>query len=449
MKHSLLLFALFLGSILFMGCNETQSEFTPSESDLVSLLESRSPTGDLEGLMLPSSYNYSMIPQDTRNEITKYKVELGKLLFNETALSINPKNVISIGTYSCASCHHSAAGFQSGLRQGIGEGGLGFGLKGEGRVRNGTCADEEVDIQPLKSPSALNIAYQTNILWNGQFGANGLNVGTESHWKLGTPIAVNHLGYDGVETQAIAGFDVHRLGTNIDLLKKDPYKSYFEKAFPQYGPVENLATKKLVELIGLAIAAYERTLLADLAPYQQWLKGSQNALTENQKEGMRLFFDKAQCYQCHNGPALNSMQFYVQGFEDLKGPDILGGNNQDANLGRGGFTKNSDDSYKFKVPQLYNLKDARFYGHGASFTSIQQVVEYMNNAVAENKNVPESMLENSFKPLQLTPKEIDQLVDFLTNGLYDAELQRYDPSFVPSGNCFPNNDVVSKKEICE
>ena len=37
-----------------------------------------------------------------------------------------------MSTYSCSSCHHAGAGFQSGLQQGIAEGGSGFGLKGEG-----------------------------------------------------------------------------------------------------------------------------------------------------------------------------------------------------------------------------------------------------------------------------------------------------------------------------
>lgn len=36
--------------------------------------------------------------------------------------------------YSCASCHRSAASFQNSMQQGIGDVGMGFGLKGETRV---------------------------------------------------------------------------------------------------------------------------------------------------------------------------------------------------------------------------------------------------------------------------------------------------------------------------
>ena len=48
--------------------------------------------------------------------------------------------------------------------------------------------------------------------------------------------------------------------------------------------------------------------------------------------------------------------------------------------GRGGFTKKEEDRYKFKVPQLYNLKPVGFYFHGASKLTLREVVEYFNAA---------------------------------------------------------------------
>ena len=51
----------------------------------------------------------------------------------------------SMNTYSCASCHHSLAGFQSGLRQGIAEGGIGFGMAGENRHKNPIYLDSDLD----------------------------------------------------------------------------------------------------------------------------------------------------------------------------------------------------------------------------------------------------------------------------------------------------------------
>ncbi len=54
------------------------------------------------------------------------------------------------------------------------------------------------------------------------------------------------------------------------------------------------------------------------------------------------------------------------------------------NLGRGGFTGNAEDLYKFRVPQLYNLGDSGPYFHGSSKQTLEEVIEYFNNGVHEN-----------------------------------------------------------------
>src|SRR5690606_33421393 len=102
---------------------------------------------------------------------------------------------------------------------------------------------------------------------------------------------------------------------------------------------------------------------------------------------------------------------------------------------------------KFKVPQLYNLKDVGFYFHGASKNSLREVVEYFNEAVPENSLVDPAIISPFFKPLNLTEAEIDDLVEFLENGLYDPDLERYRPEIIMSGNCFPNNDPLSRSQM--
>jgi cytochrome c peroxidase len=161
-----------------------------------------------------------------------------------------------------------------------------------------------------------------------------------------------------------------------------------------------------------------------------------------------LFFGKAGCSDCHSGPALAVNDFYAIGMGDLLGPEIFPVIDALTTAsGPGGFTSNPEYDYKFKVPQLYNLKDSPFYGHGGTFTSIQQVIQYKNNALPENPNVPAAQLAQEFVPLDLTTSEIEALVEFLTNGLYDPNLIRYTPSSVPSGNCFPNNDPQSQMDL--
>ncbi|NNF81861.1 MAG: cytochrome-c peroxidase, partial [Flavobacteriaceae bacterium] len=181
--------------------------------------------GSKTSLILPLESNFSAIPSDPNNPITQAKVDLGRFLFHETGLAKNPKMEEGMHMYSCASCHHVDAGFQSGIRQGIGEGGLGFGINGEGRHKDPQYSDEDLDVQPIRTPSALNVAYQDVMLWNGQFGATGTNEGTEASWTVCTPKENNNFGFQGVETQVIAGIDVHRLMIDAEEIIASPYKA--------------------------------------------------------------------------------------------------------------------------------------------------------------------------------------------------------------------------------
>ena len=434
---------LSIGMASLWSCS-TEKRIDPFDYELEQTLLSHSKGEGLNFFILPESDQFNQIPQDLNNEISAAKVELGKLLFHETGLGIKPVNVVSLKTYSCASCHHAKAGFQAGIAQGIGFGGEGFGLAGEARVIDPNCAPNEIDVQAIRTPTDMNVAYQSNLLWNGQFGAKGINLNTQQAWTANTPKAKNHLGFDGVETQAIAGFGVHKLGIDTVLLSSGFYKVLFAKAFPHLPESDRYTDVN----IGLAIAAYERTLLSNRAPFQLWLKGDKDAMTQDQKIGANIFFKEGKCGACHTGPALNAMEFYALAMPDLIGDGIYGSDNtKTEHKGRGGFTGNRADMYKFKVPQLYNLKQVAFLGHGGTFNSVRAIVEYKNLAIKANAAVPDEQLASNFKPLNLTPYQIDKLVDFVENALYDPYLDRYTPSALPSGQCYPNNDKKSKIDM--
>ena len=85
--------------------------------------------------------------------------------------------------------------------------------------------------------------------------------------------------------------------------------------------------------------------------------------------------------------------------------------------------------------------------HGGSFRSVEEVIRYKNNAVAENPRVPAQYLDDRFVPLRLSDTEIDDIVAFIEEGLYDEELRRYAPTQVLSGFCFPNNDTLSREHL--
>ena len=435
---------LFGAVLLISGCGSMEGgtgEETELEPNLDEMLVDLITIGGQRGLSvftLPQSDDLGAIPQDPLNPLTSDKVELGALLFHETALATNPKREEALGTYSCATCHHAGAGFQAGVQQGIGEGGSGWGENGRGRQASPAYAADELDVQPIRTPSVLNGAYQEVTGWAGTFGIRGPNRGTEAAWEEGTLFAVNNLGYDGLESQAISGLTKHRLDNfEGSIIESDPtYQALWQSVFGD-APVTS-------EFVGLAIAAYERTLLSNKAPFQRWLRGETMAMSNAEKRGAIVYFGKAQCEVCHTGPSLNQMDFYALGMPDLPGTTMA--EHEMEVLGRGGFTGEVEEEFKFKVPQIYNLKDSPFYGHGGTFRSIREVVEYYNDGVPAVELPPER-LAVFFKPLELTEAEMDDLTLFLTESLYDPDLRRYEKATLPSGNCTPANDEQAKRDL--
>jgi cytochrome c peroxidase len=301
-----------------------------------------------------------------------------------------------------------------------------------------------MDVQPIRTPSVLNTAYQELMLWNGQFGATGMNEGTEASWTSGTPKEVNFLGFQGLEIQAIAGMGVHRLHCDPEMLAEMPYyKDLFDQAFPEVDP----SVRYTDTIAGQAIAAYERTVLANQAPFQQWLRGDPGAMSDDQLQGAILFFGKAECYQCHSGPAMSSMSFHALGMSDFVQGEVIGMVDEATKKGRGGFTGEASDMYAFKTPTLYNLKNLSFLGHGGSFSTLEEIIRYKNRAISENPEVPENRLSPLFYPLGLSEMEIRQLTAFVEEALYDPNLDRYVPYALPSGNCFPVADPLSKQQL--
>ena len=170
-----------------------------------------------------------------------------------------------------------------------------------------------------------------------------------------------------------------------------------------------------------------------------------------EKQGGILFFGKANCSNCHFQQNLGSLEFHALGVKDMYQQPSYNAKATDLrNLGRGGFTLNEEDNFKFKVPGLYNVGDADFYFHGASKTTLREVIDYKNLAVTENDKVAQERLSDKFMPLGLTEAEKNQLEAFLRRALRDPDMSRYKPTSVLSGFCFPNNDYQSKIDLgCE
>ncbi len=447
MKKVSTIFFLLSAFVYFLSC--THEPVLDLDSRLLKSLNEHGLNGSYQDYIMPASDDFGALPnQDVKNPITTAKVELGKLLFFETGLGLEPKYPVSKEGYSCASCHIPERGFTAGRFQGIADGAIGFGLLGEGRKKNPLYTGDEVDAQGARVLPVINTTFITNALWAGTFGSYGVNPGTESVWHQDTLVEINFQGLQGLEANNARALVVHRQVINKNVTDSLGYTPMFDNAFPEFSESE-----RYTRLTGaFAIAAYLRTILTNEAPFQKWLKGDMAAMSEQQKEGAVVFFEKAGCVRCHNSPSLNSLphQFFSLGVKNLNetGYSVFRTGRLDKrNQGRGGFTGNKEDRNKFKVPQLYNLKNVGFYFHGASKTSLKDVVEYFNDGIPENRDISVIEIAPYFRPLNLTKEEIDNLVEFLENGLYDPNLSRYAPSQILSGNCFPNNDPQAQIDM--
>lgn len=127
-----------------------------------------------------------------------------------------------------------------------------------------------------------------------------------------------------------------------------------------------------IEKIVKSIAAYERTQLSGNSPFDRFVAGSENAVTEAQERGWELFKGKANCVECHtysnDSPFFTDFKFYntgiaskAEGFENLsrrakqvdlraQSPDmaVLSHDPKFSDLGRFLVTRRNEDIGAFK-----------------------------------------------------------------------------------------------------
>jgi cytochrome c peroxidase len=110
------------------------------------------------------------------------------------------------------------------------------------------------------------------------------------------------------------------------------------------------------------------------APFDRWLAGDQDALTEQELQGYQLF-KSAGCVACHQGRGVGGNMFQKFGVIGNYMEDR--GNITDADLGRFTVTGDQSDRFVFKVPSLRNIEHTAPYLHDGSAKTLEEAVQIM------------------------------------------------------------------------
>jgi cytochrome c peroxidase len=278
-------------------------------------------------------------PRD--NPTTPDKVVLGKQLFFDPRLSGDNR-------MSCANCHPPDKAFADGLPRAKGARGIEL-------SRN--------------TPTLLNVGFQTAYLWDGR------------------AVSLEEQALLPIQSSEEMNQDLEALEKELNAIPG--YLVQFEAVFGSGATRSSIAK---------ALAAFQRTLVSRNSPFDRYLAGEKNALSEDAQHGWELFKGDAGCIRCHNGPNFSDSKFYRLGttFRDR---------------GRGAITREKRDDYAFRTPGLRDVAKTGPYMHDGSLATLSQVVEFYYRGVPPSS--PDGL------PLSITAltgqsySEISAIVAFL------------------------------------
>lgn len=353
------------------------------------------------------------LPPDPGNAVADdpRAVELGRRLFFDPRLSGN-------GSISCAHCHRPPQAFRDDLPQA-----------------------QAIGVTARRTMTLLGAAYSAWFFWDGR---------KDSLWAqaLG-PLedAAEHGGTRVQYVRLLATDDTYRTAYS-DLFGPLPTVTALPvSAGPLGTPAERAAWEALTEAertavnrafaqIGKAIAAYERTLLPQPAPFDRYVQavqagdaaGRAAALSAEQEAGLRLFIGKAQCVTCHNGPLFANFEFHNNGLAPVAAlPTDRGritgvqqalsdefnclGAYSDAPAEtcaelRYVKTTGRELIAAFKTPTLRNIAATGPYMHDGRFATLDAVLDHYNRAEPV-------LIGHELQPLGLTAAEQAALAAFL------------------------------------
>jgi len=181
------------------------------------------------------------------------------------------------------------------------------------------------------------------------------------------------------------------------------YDTLFGAAFPGV-PSESISIVHVANAIAAFVAD---RWVADNSPFDRYLAGDDQALTDVARRGAELFFGRGRCAVCHRGPLLTDQQFHNTGVVVL-GPGLVGGG---PDVGRAAVTGLAEDRYRFRTPPLRNASLTSPYMHNDSLRSFEDVIRHYRNAAVSLTNLDVATVDPRLRPtLDVTPARVSDVL---------------------------------------
>ncbi len=281
------------------------------------------------------------IPHPESAPYSEVRAELGRTLFFDPRLS-------GSNFLACSSCHNPGFSWGDGLPVARGH-----------------------EMKPLarRTPTLLNAAWLDALMWDGRASSLEeqalLPVASPDEMALPLELLPPKL-------RAIRG-----------------YAARFEAAFPGEGLT--------LDTVARALAAFQRTIVSGEAPFDRWVEGDEDAISEAAKRGFALFDGALRCSRCHSG-----WRFTDDSFHDI--------GVRSADRGRGDeFPEIEAVQFAFKTPTLRNVSLRAPYMHNGSEARLADVIDLYDRG----GRLKRPSLSPEIEPLGLTDVQKSDLLAFL------------------------------------
>jgi cytochrome c peroxidase len=332
----------------------------------------------LKQIGVPVEATRAAAPAD--NPQTPEKIALGEKLFFDGRLSAD-------GTVACSTCHNPARAFTDGRPVSIG-------IKGRAGQRN--------------APTILNALYNKAQFWDGR----AKTLEEQAALPIINPSEMGQPSMDATVAQI--------------------------SAVPEYARAFRRVFGRSINGIDLvrAMASYERTQFSFDSPFDRFVAGNKNAISDSAKRGWELFNTKARCNKCHaltekkrDPTYFMDKDFHNIGIGILRHNvaaeaceaerEINSGNTIDVDhiaiqsdmsvLGRFLVTNKDADIASFKTPSLRNVLITAPYFHDGSMATLWDVLDHYN----KGDGIKDPWLDKDMQPLALSESELDDVAEFL------------------------------------